>query len=78
MALRAGWVGWIGGEAPKILYLLSACLIKLMTRATHVEGNIIDHVYVNQHFPKKSLKVSQQSVPFSDHDVISVSISSLK
>ena len=33
---------------------------------------------VNQHFPKNSLKVSQQSVPFTDHDVISVSISMLK
>ena len=59
-------------------YMSSRNFDQLITRATHIDGNIIDHVYVNQHFPKNSLKVSQQSVPFSDHDVISVSISSLK
>ena len=59
-------------------YMKNRKFNQLVKRATHEECNIIDHIYVSNHFPDDSLRVKQKSVTFSDHDVISVSISALE
>ena len=46
---------------------------QLIQKATHLEGHILDHVYVSHHFPGEVIRVAQQSVTFSDHDVITLS-----
>ena len=70
---------WNGnGKNSMRAYMKSRKFNQLISRATHEDGNIIDHIYASDHFPQDSLRVNQQSVTFSDHDVISVSISPLQ
>ena len=70
---------WNGnGKNSMRAYMKSRKCNQLISKATHEDGNIIDHIYASDHFPQDSLRVNQQSVTFSDHDVISVSISPLQ
>ena len=70
---------WNGnGKNSMKAYMKSRNFNQLIARTTHEDGNIIDHIYANDHFPENSLRVNQQSVTFSDHDMISVSVSPLQ
>ena len=80
---------WIKDEIPTVIlgdvnwhwnsnhlmktYMTGKGFTQLINRATQLEGHILDHVYVSHHFPKEVIRVNQQSVTFSDHDVITVS-----
>ena len=55
-------------------YMTGKGFTQLINRATQLEGHILDHVYVSHHFPKEVIRVNQQSVTFSDHDVITLSL----
>lgn len=56
-------------------YMKSKKFDQIVKRATHEEGHIIDHVYISPHFQNDSVTLEQQSVTFSDHDLMSISIS---
>ena len=51
---------------------------QMIRRATHDKGNCIDHLYLNQELLDLQPKVEQQSVYFSDHDIITMSIPEIK
>ena len=45
---------------------------QLIENPTHDKGHIIDHVYVNKELKEKGCFVTQESVHFSDHDMLSL------
>ena len=56
-------------------YLSKRGFTQLMQRATHEEGHIIDHLYVSTSLEEQfSYKVIQNSVHFSDHDIIGIQL----
>ena len=55
-------------------YLKSLNLVQIVKRTTHVEGHILDHVYVPQAMVKR-IGINHQYNFYSDHDGISVKIS---
>mgnify|MGYP001215842512 CR=1 FL=1 len=59
-------------------FLESKGFQQMIRRATHDKGNCIDHLYLNQELLDLQPKVEQQSVYFSDHDIITMSIPEIK
>ena len=56
-------------------YLSKRGFTQLIQRATHQEGHIIDHLYVSTCLQEQfSYKVIQNSVHFSDHDIIGIQL----
>ena len=49
---------------------------QLIRRATHDKGRCIDHLYISQHF-ENDISVKQQSVYYSDHDIITAFVPKL-
>lgn len=49
---------------------------QLITRATHEKGRCIDQFYTSQHFGDVDICVKQQSVYYSDHDIITAFVPS--
>ena len=54
-------------------YLKSLNMTQVVQRATHVEGHILDHVYVPQ-ARSTSVDIKHHHVYYSDHDGILVSV----
>ena len=55
-------------------YLKSLNLVQIVKRTTHVEGHILDHVYVPQAMVKR-IGINHQYNFYSDNDGISVKVS---
>ena len=56
-------------------YLSKRGFTQLIQRSTHQEGHIIDHLYVSTCLQEQfSYKVIQNSVHFSDHDIIGIQL----
>ena len=69
-----GDVNWHwNSNHPMKRYMIEKGFTQTIKKSTHERGHILDHVYVSQQFPKDHIKCTQQSVPFSDHDVITLS-----
>ena len=82
---------WICGEKPTVVmgdcnwhygnthpmktYFSNRGYSQLMTRATHIRGNIIDHLYICPLVQELSYKVVHQGVYYTDHDIIGIKIS---
>ena len=43
---------------------------QLIEKPTHIQGGLIDHIYVNKVLMQKDPFTSQRSVTYSDHDKI--------
>ena len=66
-----GDVNWDWNSShPMKGYLKKKGYTQLISRSTHEGGHILDHIYASQLLPKEQFCVSQQSVTFSDHDII--------
>ena len=66
-----GDVNWhYSDDHPMKDYLQSRVFTQLITRATHKEGRCIDHLYASRDFGEEEITLKQQSVPYSDHDLI--------
>ena len=69
-----GDVNWDWNSThPMKNYLQKRGYAQLISRSTHEGGHILDHIYTSPLLPKGQLKVNQQSVTFSDHDIITLS-----
>ena len=42
-------------------------LLQLIEKPTHINGNIIDHVYINPKMEDLNVEIFQKPVPYSDH-----------
>ena len=42
-------------------------LMQLIEKPTHIDGNIIDHVYINPKMEDLNVEIFQKPVPYSDH-----------
>ena len=81
---------WICGDKPTVIlgdcnwdyqlnhpmktYLINKGFLQCMTRATHEQGNKIDHLYICPMVQELSYKIVHQSVHFSDQDIIGINI----
>jgi endonuclease/exonuclease/phosphatase (EEP) superfamily protein YafD len=54
-----------------IQYLESKGFTQMIKKATHIDGNLIDHIYTNI----KQIEVEQASKYYSDHDALCVTYS---
>ena len=54
-------------------YLSSLSFSQMIRRATHLDGNVLDHVYFPKHLTKL-IEIAHNYVYYSDHDGILVSI----
>ena len=41
---------------------------------THLDGALLDHVYLHKLFPSKNVNVVVKNISFSDHDAVKVQI----
>ena len=57
-------------DHPMKNYLDLKDFTQLISRATHERGRCIDHLYVSRHYGEDEVGFKQQSVPYSDHDLI--------
>ena len=57
-------------DHPMKNYLDLKDFTQLISRATHEKGRCIDHLYVSSHYSEDEVGFKQQSVPYSDHDLI--------
>ena len=48
--------------------------IQVVQKPTHIQGGVIDHIYVSHHIAPKLLKLTQKPVYYTDHDVMELSI----
>ena len=53
-------------------WLLRLGFIQLIKSATHEQGSILDHVYINQKLIERGCHTTQHSVHFTDHDLITL------
>ena len=54
-------------------YLKSMNYIQVVDRATHLGGNVLDHVYI-QEASRRKIEIRHNYVYYSDHDGIMVSL----
>ena len=47
---------------------------QIIEHPTHDSGSLIDHIYVNKHLSDRKLECHQNSVYYSDHDMITLLI----
>ena len=70
-----GDVNWDwDSNKPMKSYFLKRGFSQKIKSPTHEDGNILDHLYLSKHFEKMTFEVKQQSVYFSDHDLITLYI----
>ena len=60
------------------LFLESRGFHQMVERATHNQGNCIDHIYVNTEVSTFGPEIEIQSTYFSDHDIITVFFPAIK
>ena len=48
--------------------------IQAVQKPTHIQGGLIDHIYVSHHIAPELLQVTQKAVYYTDHDVMELSI----
>ena len=66
-----GDVNWHYPEKhPMKEYLQMRDFAQMVRRATHMEGRIIDHLYTSNHYKDVEFPFEQESIPYSDHDLI--------
>ena len=53
-----------------IQFLKGHGFTQLIQKPTHVQGGLIDHIYVNKVLSQRNPFTSQRSVTYSDHDKI--------
>jgi len=60
---------YLTNKQHKVIQHLEACGFRqVVTSATHTEGHLLDHFYSNS--PTDDINVKQESLYFSDHDVL--------
>ena len=70
-----GDVNWDwNSNKPMKSYFLKRGFSQEIDSPTHEDGNILDHLYLSKPFEKMTFEVKQQSVHFSDHDLITLYI----
>ncbi len=66
-----GDMNWNYGENHNMKeFMKQLNFTQLITKVTHDKGHILDHVYVNKHIIEMGCHVTQESVHFSDHDLV--------
>ena len=60
------------------LFLESRGFHQMVERATHNQGNCIDHIYLNKEVSTLGPEIEIQSTYFSDHDIITVLFPAIK
>ena len=58
-----------------LLWLKAQNLVQVVQRPTHIEGGLIDHVWITRDLIPR-VKVRQKGVFFSDHDMVIITIAS--
>ena len=66
-----------GDNHPFERFMISTGFTQIVKEPTHLEGNIIDHIYLNKPMEAMGVKLYQHPVYFSDHDKIIVRINSM-
>ena len=59
-------------------FMASKGFSQLIQEATHEKGKTLDHIYVNQILKQRGCYASQQSVHYSDHDIVSLHVPNAK
>ena len=53
-------------------YLEKLQYVQVVKKATHLEGNLIDHVYIPKEIGEEEFTIEHHGVYYSDHDAIIV------
>ena len=46
----------------------------MVKKPTHLDGTLLDHIYLHKLFPSKNVKVVVKNIYFSDHDAVKLQI----
>ena len=63
-------VDFLDGKHKLITYMENNGFTQLVKEPTHIQGGLIDHIYINDILMLRKPFHSQQSVTYSDHDKI--------
>ena len=66
-----------GNNHPFERFMISTGFTQIVKEPTHLEGNIIDHIYINKPLEAMRVMVYHHPVYFSDHDKIIVRINAI-
>ena len=50
---------------------------QLIQNPTHIQGGVIDHCYISRNLPLSSIFFPQESVYYTDHDIIEIKITQM-
>ena len=58
-------------------FLEERAFSQMIKKPTHEKGFTIDHIYVNENFNEEDVRIMQEAVYYSDHDIISIGVKQL-
>ena len=67
-------IDYITSNHKFLAYMDHRSFTQIIQKPTHIQGGLIDHVFVNKALLAKGPKCTQRSVYYSDHDVINLHI----